>query len=311
MLPIAVVIGRLAQFTCALVLLGAPSFFVYGLPAQGLAAARNLRWPRPLLVGAAIGLALAAIVALCSQTAVMSDTATDAFKPSVVASVITDTQFGRVTALRFGLAIIAALGLIVTKPSRGLWLFAAAVGALVVASFAWSGHGSADDGTAGWVHLMSDVLHLLAAAVWIGALVAFWGLLVRSKDPVAPEQLHVLHASLKGFSGIGSALVAVLLATGLINSWFLVGPAHLAGLINTPYGLMLSAKVALFVLMLGLAAANRFRLTPALAAALTGERSTADAVAALRRSVMLETAIGVLVLLIVSLLGTIAPLSAQ
>ncbi len=63
--------------------------------------------------------------------------------------------------------------------------------------------------------------------------------------------------------------------------------------------------------MLGLAAANRFRLTPRLAAAIGAGGPTAAAVADLRRSVLVETSIGVLVLVLVSLLGALAPLSSQ
>ncbi len=103
----------------------------------------------------------------------------------------------------------------------------------------------------------------------------------------------------------------MLLATGLANSWFLIGTAHVAEVTTTTYGLLLLAKVGLFGIMLMLAAVNRFHLTPRLGAALERPASRAVAVAALRRSVLLETALGALVLVLVSLLGTLAPLSAQ
>jgi putative copper resistance protein D len=305
MLALTVVGARLAQFACAMILLGCPLLFLYGLPAQGAAAARTLGWPRPLLLGAAIGLALATILALSAQTAVMTDTPSDALRPDAIAGVIADTQFGRVSALRLGLALAAGLLLRVAKPSRGLWLGAAVLGAGIAASFAWTGHGAADEGAAGVLHLVSDVLHLVAAGIWIGALVALSGLLLQ------PGAGDALHGALKGFSGLGSLVVAVILATGLVNTWFLVGPAHLAGLVGAAYGRLLLAKVAVFLAMLGLAAANRFRLTPRLGLALRSGVSPEAAIAALRRSVLAETAAALLVLLLVSLLGMIAPLSAQ
>lgn len=311
MLPLAVVSARLAQFACAMILLGSPLFYLYGLPLHGPVAAERLRWPRPLLLGAAFVLFLAAGVSLCAQTAVMSDSAADALKPDVLASVLTGSQFGLGIGVRLGLAILICPVLVFAKPSRGLWLVTSVVGVGIVASFAWTGHGAADEGLPGWMHLMSDILHLLAAAVWLGTLAAFSILLLQSKKTARPEELSARHLALRGFSGIGSGIVAVLLATGLVNSWFLIGPSHVTEIVRTPYGQLLIVKVTLFTVMLGLAASNRFYLTPRLGAALGGRAPTESAVTALRRSVVLETLVAGLVLVLVSVLGTLAPPSSQ
>jgi putative copper resistance protein D len=105
-------------------------------------------------------------------------------------------------------------------------------------------------------------------------------------------------------------VVALLVLTGLVNSWFLVGPAHLGALLTSAYGLLLGAKILVFAGMLGLAAINRFRLTPGLGAALAGAPPQAI-LAALRRSLLLETAAAIAVLALVSLLGTLAPPAAM
>jgi putative copper resistance protein D len=311
MLALTIIAARMAQFACAMVLFGSALFFIYGLPGRGIGAARGLRWPRPLLLGAAIVLALAAAVSFCTQTAVMTGSIADALDPDSLASVFTDTQFGQAAAVRLALALVAAVVLSIARPSRGLWLLTAVLGAGVVASFAWTGHGSAGEGAGRLAHLVSDVLHLTAAAVWLGALAALCLLLLRTGKTPPPDELGVLHGALKGFSGIGSGVIAVLLATGLVNSWFLIGPSHLAEVFAATYGLVLAAKVGLFGIMLILAAANRFRLTPRLGAALGDATSAAGAVSALRRSILLETLLGALVLVLVSLLGTLAPMSAQ
>ncbi|HEX7760080.1 MAG TPA: copper homeostasis membrane protein CopD, partial [Caulobacteraceae bacterium] len=184
-------------------------------------------------------------------------------------------------------------------------------GARVLASFAWTGHGAADDGTRGLVHLAGDIVHLLAAAVWLGALAALAMLLLQAQPTASPERLAALHGALEGFSGIGSAVVALLLASGLVNSWFLVDVARLGDLVRTPYGLVLTAKVAVFAGMLALAALNRFRLTPRLDRALGGGESLAPAIAALRRSLLLETSAGMAVLVLVSVLGALEPLTSS
>jgi putative copper resistance protein D len=310
-LTLTVVGARLAQFAGAMILLGSPLFFLYGLPGQGPGAAKSLRWPRPVLFGAAVILVLAAFVALCAQTAVMSGSMADAFSTDALSSVLTDTQFGSGTSVRLGLAVLAGLILVMGQPSRALWVAASVLGAGVVASFALTGHGSADEGLAGWIHLVADILHLAAAAVWLGALVALAILIFRSGGSAPQADLGILHRALEGFSGIGSGVVAVLLASGLINGWYLVGPSHLPDMIRTPYGLLLTAKVVLFGGMLALAAANRFAHTPRLGGALAEGLPMDGAIAALRRSVLLETSLGLAVLILVSILGTLAPLSSQ
>jgi putative copper resistance protein D len=62
--------------------------------------------------------------------------------------------------------------------------------------------------------------------------------------------------------------------------------------------------------MLGLAALNRFRLTPALAGELDEAQPAPGALGRLRRSVILEILAGAAVLALVSWLGTLSPTAA-
>lgn len=306
-MDLAIIAARIIQFVAATLLFGVPLFLLYGLKSADRAA---LAWPRPLLAAAGLALLLGAAAALMAQTAAMSGDPAAALDAGMIGSVMLETPFGLAMAAR-GLTAAAALVLcLAIGPGTALWLSLAALGAVAVASFAWSGHGAATEGPGGLPHLLADILHLLAAAVWLGALAAL-ALMVRpgasTSDPAATRALH---GALAGFSGVGSAAVAVLLLTGLVNSWFLVGLAGILRLTASPYGVLLIAKLALFTGMLGLAAANRFRHTPALAAAL--ETGAAQAgLPALRRSVALETAAGIAVLVLVSVLGTLAPTAAQ
>jgi putative copper resistance protein D len=311
MIGLVVISARLAQFACAMVLFGSPLFFLYGFPQRGVGAAQKLTWPRRFLGGAALVLLISTLVALFAQTAVMADSVAEAFKPDTLAAVLTDGQFGVAILARLALTLLALLALVLSKPSIGLWLTATVLGAGIVASFAWTGHGAADEGAGGALHLVSDVLHLGAAAVWLGALAAFAIVLFQSRQAVLQAELVALHRALEKFSGIGSAVVAILLGTGLVNSWFLVGPSHIADLIRTSYGLLLLAKLGLFAAMLGLAAVNRFMLTPRFGGALASDAPTATAISALRRSVVIETSVAFLVLTLVSVLGTLSPPAAH
>jgi putative copper resistance protein D len=217
---------------------------------------------------------------------------------------------GRSALVRAAAAGLALVLLLLRPADRTTLSLSAVLGAVVCASFAWMGHGAATEGAGASVHLAADMLHALAAGIWIGALVAF-GFLLFGRNGHTAESNAVLHKALHGFSGIGSGLVAVLVATGLINSWFLVGPTRIAGLWTTPYGLLLSLKLALFIGMLALAAANRFRLTPALGTALDVPGEQKVALGALRRSLVVETGLAFAVLGLVAWFGMLAPVSAQ
>ncbi len=297
--------ARLLQFAATAVLFGAPAFYAYGLPE---ASGRRRDWPRLVLLAAA-ALALASGVAwLSAETAIMTGAANDALDPSSIASVLTQSHFGRLWAIRLGLMLVTLLVLVFapsTRPRR-LWTVTAALGAVLLASLALTGHGAADDGAAGAIHGLADGLHLLAAGAWLGALAVLTIILVRSTRTATPDEAATARAGLERFSGIGAAVVAILLLSGLVNSWFLVGPAHAGALLTSLYGQLLLLKVGLFVGMLALAAANRLQLTPRLARA-ADANSIADALAALRMSLIVETAFGVLVLFAVSWLGMLEP----
>ena len=310
MLEPAVIGLRLLQFGSAMVLFGSSLLLTYALPKAGVGSGAELAWPRKLLAVAAGVVLGSSVVGLLAQTSILAGSIREGLQAASLAAVITTMSMGPSTLVRAGCAVLALVVLAVAPPSRTLWSVCAGLGAVICASFAWMGHGAATEGATGLLHLIADILHTLAAGVWIGALAAFL-LLLRRRAPSA-ELDRVLHTALHGFSGVGSVLVAVLVASGLVNSWFLVGPDRIAGLWTTPYGQLVSLKLALFAGMLVLAAANRFRLTPALGVTTAGRGgSSVAALAALRRSLILETGVAVLVLGLVAWLGRLAPVSAQ
>lgn len=302
----AVVAARLVQFAAAVILFGTPLFFLYGLRGD---AASRLGWPKPLLVSCAGALVLGAGASLLAQTATMAGDPAAAFDRDTLGSVLGDSAFGVAILVRAAAAAVALVAGLVLRRGPPLWLGLSALGAVALASFAWTGHGAAEEGAPGQIHAAADVLHLLAAGVWLGALAALT-LLLATASKAAVESVRGLHGALAAFSGIGSAVVAVIVATGLVNSWFLVGPSHIWRVGASPYGQLLLVKLGLFVGMLGLAAANRFVHTPNLERGLTAA-DPRSALAALRRSVFLETAAAAAILVLVSILGTLAPVSSR
>jgi putative copper resistance protein D len=140
-------------------------------------------------------------------------------------------------------------------------------------------------------------MHALAAGAWLGALPALV-VLLRSGQPKA---ILVRGANL--FSVLGIASVSIILATGIVNAWFLVG--SLPGLWDTPYGQLLAVKIGVFAVMLSIAAVNRWILTPRL--------SSDDFMArtVLRRNATIEIFGGILIVVIVGALGTMVPAAHQ
>ncbi|MEO8453783.1 MAG: copper homeostasis membrane protein CopD [Sphingomicrobium sp.] len=300
----AVIALRFLQYGAAAILMGSPLFFLYALPRTGPAAAAGLRWPKPLFAVAAIILLLATAAGLLFQTAGMAGSLAEAVKLESISAVL-GMNLGASALVRAPLALLALVVVLIARRGHRLWLAIAALGTAAMASFTWTGHGAATDGAGGWVHLIADVLHSWTAAIWIGALVGFALLLSSSSRDW--ERLKALHRALHRFSAVGMLLVAVLVATGLINSWFLVGLDHVAGLWTTDYGRLLLLKIVLFTGMLGLAAANRFRHTPALGANLGAEHAGGVSLAKLRRSIATEALLGFGVLALVAWFGTLAP----
>jgi len=305
LIALAVIVCRFAQYASASVLMGSALFFVYALPAAGAGSAAQLRWTRPLLAGAALLLAAATLLGLLAQTASLAGSWTDALTGESLGAVITQMDLGKAALVRTACAILAAVSTAVLPRGRALWVAAGLLGTLATASFGWMGHGLATEGTGHSLHLAADVVHSLAAAMWVGALAAFVGLLVPREQ--AFERLSATAEALRRFSLVGIGLVVVLAVTGLANAWFLVG-TDIGAALRAPYGRLLALKLILFAGMLVLAALHRQRSVPALAARIGAQAlPQGDALASLRRSVALEALLGFAVLALVAWFGTLEP----
>jgi putative copper resistance protein D len=214
-------------------------------------------------------------------------------------------DLGKAALVRSAAAGVALAALTVLAPGRRAWALAALFGGVATVSLAWLGHAGAGEGGPGRILLASDVLHLLAAAGWLGALVVFVQVLF--VKPVTPDLARALYAALHRFGTFGSILVAILVVTGVTNTLSIVGLDGIATIWSSAYGRLLLLKLVAFAAMLGLAASNRFRLAPALAVGLADVGSTKRALQGLRRSVVLETIGGAAVLALVAWLGTLSP----
>lgn len=266
----------------------------------------SLPLPR-LLASAGLTGILLSVLGLAVLSASMAGVPLTQVDVESVAMVLTGMSLGKVWIVRIGgLALVAAASAFVRRRSAAALSVGSVGGALAMGGLVWAGHGAMDDGAVGWLHLAADVAHLLAAGVWVGALTCLLILVARPAPRADAAHLWATHRALDGFALVGTAVVAIIVVTGLVNAWLLVGAANVASLPATLYGRVLIAKLLLFAAMLGFAGVNRYRLTPVLAARIEAEDHR-GAVVALRVSVALESACAVAVLALVAWLGTLLP----
>ncbi|MBV8508356.1 MAG: copper homeostasis membrane protein CopD, partial [Alphaproteobacteria bacterium] len=231
-----------------------------------------------------------------------------ALSQGAVTVVLTRTRFGEDWLLRLALAVL--LGLCLKRHRRraggALRWTALLLAAVMLASLAWAGHGAATPGPPGDLHLAADILHLLAAGLWLGTLPPFILLLAEARRTGDAEWEAVARTATRRYSKLAVASVTVLLAGGLVNTWFLAGTVP--ALAGTQYGRLLLAKIGLFIAMLLVAAVNLLRLTPRLAGRADGTRNVVwRTIGRLQSNARIEASLGLGVLVIVGALGTLPP----
>ena len=178
------------------------------------------------------------------------------------------------------------LGLAVSLPSHagGAARWAALWGLIAIGGFLLTGHTSTHPLRPVLAALLA--LHLFVVALWFGSLAP---LLLVIREEARPLAARILER----YSAIAGWLVPLILVAGLCLAWILAGSL---AVLRRPYGQLLIAKIVGFALLMLLAAANRWRLVPALAAG--------SPVSALGRSILMEIALLVAVLSTTAVLTT-------
>ncbi|MYC39090.1 MAG: hypothetical protein F4X66_19590 [Chloroflexi bacterium] len=146
--------------------------------------------------------------------------------------------------------------------------------------------------------LTADFLHLAASAFWIGALFHFvMGLSTLLRGLPDGERRECLTEIVPRFSVVASLSVATIIVTGVFSGWAQVTVVEA---LNTPYGITLIAKIALVLPLLFLGALNLLWVRPRL-------RRNTESVGWLRRLLLGEAALAVLILAAVGMLTALEP----
>ncbi|WGS17108.1 MULTISPECIES: CopD family protein [unclassified Bradyrhizobium] len=163
------------------------------------------------------------------------------------------TTFGPSMLVAIAAMLIAAIGW--RSPSSGAVRIGTVVAMIGVGlTLAASGH--AATASPQWLTRPAVFVHGVGLAYWVGALAPIAAMVWRRNDGTLPW-------TLRRFSNVAVPVVGVIALSGLALA--IVQLESFGALIDTRYGNILALKLGLVLLLLVLAALNRFLFTPAVA----------------------------------------------
>jgi putative copper resistance protein D len=300
-------VARWLHLTASSLLLGGAVALLLAGPSDRPTARRWESWVLTACRTLVLVALASALVAVAQQTAVLEGRLGAALEPASLSRMLLLTQGGGIWLIRAGLLFLlgAFLAVRCELHDRTDWRAArgqvALLGALALGLVAAASHAAAvEPGTARVIAI--DVVHLLAAGVWVGGLPALaWLLWLAGRARGADARPYAVLAAWR-FSRTALVLVVVIAVSGLGNAWVQVG--SMGSLLGTWHGHLLLMKLVIFAAMLTLAGWNR-RLLPALA----GEGATVGrpAMRRLSRLVAGEAALAFVVLGLVAVMSVTPP----
>jgi copper transport protein len=175
---------------------------------------------------------------------------------------------------------------------------------------ALAGHGSSQSPVA--LNFPVNAIHVAAMAVWLGGLAALLLVLPTATRSAASaaDRSRLLVGPLARFSTLALAMVALIMATGLIQAYVYV--RHFGDLLSTGYGRAVLAKFLLLLCVIGVATYNRRYSVPELEAIAERGESPGRPGVLLRRALRGEVALLAVVIGVTAALASYAPpVSAQ
>jgi copper resistance protein D len=287
-------VDRFAVYSSLALIFGVGAFTT--VLASEHVACEIARRLRPLTDGAVTVFVVGTLLWLPLEASQISSAWHGAFQPTTLQTLLSATTSGTLWLERTAvcLLLVAVRLALPGRPGR-LVVFLLSAGSLV--SLALVGHGAMNEGWLGDLHEANDAVHILAASWWIGCLVA----LVPCVDMLDDSELRPRAcAALIRFSAAGHVAVALVLLTGVANTYLVLGcwPVHFASL----YQLLLLGKIALAASMVTLALVNRYAVVPRIR--VRGGAAVAD----LKRLTIGELGVAAGVLALVSLFGLLDPM---
>ncbi len=255
--------------------------------AQGVMKAVHRAIKLALLVG--IGLLLAGSwLQLAIQVRALGDR-------GALTDLLLQTRSGN---LLLGRQLLAAGLLFVTlkrlEQRAATWWLGFVLSSLILVTFSVGSHAAGVAGS-GWA-ILGDLIHLTAAALWLGGLVLLAYLCWQLRQP-RQEAAIWLQQIVRRFSIVATLAVFVLVVTGLFSSLVQLDAVNL--LWRSTYGWLLLAKVGLVLVTLGLALRNHQLVRRPQA---HGSAWSGDDYRTFQRQLWGESGLGLLIMLVVALL---------
>ncbi len=204
------------------------------------------------------------------------------------------------TALLVRLVLIAVLAAVIfaapTLDDEHRWIVGVAISVLMLVTWAYAGHSASQRWSL--IGIPLDVGHHGAAAIWLGALGVMAFVVARTCEG------DTLVAVVGRFAWLAGRLVMVIVVTGVLQAWRLVG--GISGLFDGAHGKLLVLKLVIVGLMLKVADVNRKRVTRRFASGVVGPKT----VETLRRAMFTELAVGALVIGVTAAMVVSSPASA-
>jgi copper resistance protein D len=263
-----------------------------------------------VLFGLLIAVLSGAVQLFLVAAAISNESWVEMIGDGIAWTVLTETRFGHILEMRAALALCLT-GLLLSITRRQDWspgrlgALATLMAAFFLALLAWVGHAGGALGIGGRMHLLNDVVHLLAAGAWLGGLIPLRLILGELTRTVDGRRIAICGQVLSRFSNFGVVTVLALFTSGFINAWFLTD--GMRGLVGTDYGRLVLLKIALFIAMFFLAAVNRLDLLPRLLQREGPDLQRTEQLRQLRRNAAFEIALGLVAIYIVGILGVTPP----
>ncbi|MCI0465503.1 MAG: CopD family protein [Beijerinckiaceae bacterium] len=264
-ISVSLAMARLVQFLAAMILLGASLFPVYAFPPAAPAGMMQLgkMVPRTVVI-AAFAAVLSALAWAAASIAGIAGDVDGLFDAETLSQYFFETSFGKVWLFRIAAAIALLLAVVLRRrhlfARNGSTVLVAVLAAALLASQAWIGHPASLPAPQRWFVTAAYVLHVFAAAIWLGALLPLGLLVKRALHEGTPPQLAEF--ALRRFSPVGMAAVGMILLGGLINA--LSRMVSFEAFVTSTWGQIIILKFVIVSAMIAVAALNRFVLMPLL-----------------------------------------------
>jgi len=214
-------------------------------------AGRDDRRARRLIWGGWTAAAVGAVAELLLEGVTAAGVPiTSAFRPSVIDAILHD-DYGQLHCARLVLLALVAviLGRALQPVSERHWLDDVfwPAGAAIACTFAGTGHAVTTKPAS--LSIVTDAVHLIAVATWVGGLAMLGIAILPRRDP------DELREVLPTFSRVAFTSVCAIAITGTYQAWRGIGSWR--AIVDTEYGLLVLAKVIGFLGLLALGNLSR------------------------------------------------------